>query len=213
MTNEIQPTQQKQTIEELTYKLIMLDRLPLEIVKTQLAKQGHTISKKGLIKLKQKMLRLADKELREEYLLDNMLESYERIKIEFEDATTRQKSYIEQFQDKGQMELAMNANKNLVDQSVIALKVMGKLNDKMSQIKANNLNVINVSDFSTAFKTMLRRWFKEMDAKVIGNQFVFQNPSPELLDDYYKWENEKNRKEIEGVIIDAESTNTSSNTI
>ena len=213
MTEENLPTIKEETnlildFDTLAYKLIAIERRPLQIVKRQMELAGFTAPMPLLQKLKRQIFRKADREMRKEFMQDNILDSYERVKIEFEDAVIRCKSYIEQAEDEGNSQLAMDGNKHLIDVSVVAMKAMGKLNERTSQMKVNTLNINNNADLSTSFKIMLRRWFLDMQAKVENGQLVFEKPSPELLDDFFKWENEKNRKDLDSVVIDGQFTDT-----
>ena len=62
-------------------------------------------------------------------------------------------------------------------------------------LKQNNLSVGGTSDFIEAHKNIIYSWFETMNVHVDNGRMVFENPSPELLDDYYRWLSNKARKQ------------------
>jgi hypothetical protein len=190
--------------EKEAYKLLFVDRFTAEEAAEKMNSQGLAVTPKDLRKFKKNIQWKLQKEMREEYLVENMLDSYERVRIEFEDSINRIKNYIDTFEKQGNFVEAMNANKDIKDHIMLALKNMGKLADKVASVKADNINILNVGDFSQAFKNILHTWFDQMQVKVEGGKLVFENPSPELLDNYYSWEAKKIKKEItDKIIVDA----------
>jgi len=87
----------------------------------------------------------------------------------------------------------MIANRDLTNQVAMSLRVLGKLGNQMMSIRADNVNVMASPDFVEAFKRMQEQWFEKMDARIENDRLVFSNPSPELVDAYFRWKSLKER--------------------
>lgn len=162
----------------------------------KLAEKGIDITAPQLRKFKGELYQKLDREMRAEHMMENMLDSFDRTKIEFEDSVTRLKGWIEQLDKEGNTFQAMIANRDLMNQINIALKSLGKISDQITNVRANNINILNQTDFVDAFKAVEHSWFEKMDVRYEDGMLVFHSPSPELIDDYFRWSTIKLKKAI-----------------
>ena len=189
-------------VESKAYDLMFKQGKSANEVSEILSKEGNKLSSSQLRAFKNAVLTKMDLELRDEYLRESMLESFERTKIEFEDSVKRLKDWIQRLEVEGRMEEAMIANRDLTNQVALSLRVLGKLGNQMMSIRADNVNVMASPDFVEAFKRMQEQWFEKMDARIENDRLVFSNPSPELVDAYFRWKSLKER----GIDADASSS-------
>ena len=180
-------------VESKAYDLMFKQGKSANEVSEILSKEGNKLSSSQLRAFKNAVLTKMDLELRDEYLRESMLESFERTKIEFEDSVKRLKDWIQRLEVEGRMEEAMIANRDLTNQVALSLRVLGKLGNQMMSIRADNVNVMASPDFVEAFKRMQEQWFEKMDARIENDRLVFSNPSPELVDAYFRWKSLKER--------------------
>jgi len=160
----------------------------------ELAKMGYSMSPAVLRRFKATIHEKHSKEMLQEYGMENMLESFEKAKLEFNFALEKLKGLIDRFETEDKPYELMMAIREWKDFIAMGLKTMGKLNTQAMQIRAKNVQVVNVADLNLAFKNLLESWFGEMQATVENGKFIFHKPSPELLDSFYKWETEQMRK-------------------
>ena len=180
-------------VESKAYDLMFKQGKSANEVSEILSKEGNKLSSSQLRAFKNAVLTKMDLELRDEYLRESMLESFERTKIEFEDSVKRLKDWIQRLEVEGKLEEAMIANRDLTNQVAMSLRVLGKLGNQMMSIRADNVNVMASPDFVEAFKRMQEQWFEKMDARIENDRLVFSNPSPELVDAYFRWKSLKER--------------------
>lgn len=188
--------------EVQAYQLLFEKKVTSIQASQELAKKGIDFPPEKLRAFKITVAQKMEREAREERMFENMLESFERTKFEFEDSVKRLKDWIIILESKGDIAGAMTANRDLITQMNLALKSLGKLNDQMVNIRAKNVNVISSTDFVEAFKKILFGMFADMEAQVDGTKVVFTKPTPELLDDFNKWKAEQARKKA--VVVDVE---------
>jgi hypothetical protein len=137
-----------------------------------------------------------------------MLDSFDRIKIEFEDLFASTKRLLANFEAVGDTEGQVSVIRELKEQIIVALKRLGEFKTGMVNIHADRINVLNTGDFMDAFKKIQKTWFLGMNAQVENGKLIFHNPSPELIDDFYRCKaDEMRKKPIEGIIVEARVDN------
>jgi hypothetical protein len=179
--------------EEKAYRLLFINRLPATLVSRQLEESGIKMSPGKLRNMKKDIFDTMMQDERKERMCELMLDSVDRIRFEFEDLVNRTKGLLSKFESEGRTFEQLLVLRELKEQIVIALKKLGEFKDGVTRIRADQVNILNTSDFSTAFKKMQQSWFREMQAHIEGKRFVFENPSSELIDDFYRWEAEEMR--------------------
>lgn len=123
--------------------------------------------------------------------MDNILDSYERLKIEGSEAFERVKRLADSLEGSENTSEYLSTIKELREFITLGLKNMGKLQGQVAQIQAKNINVMNITDINQSFKTIVTTWFSEMQGEVKDGKLIFNNPSPELLDDFFRWESKQ----------------------
>ncbi len=188
--------------DEVELKRMLIDEhLPATEVSRRLSAKGINMPSYKVLKFKEKLFGQIDREIRQERMMENMLESFDRTKIEFEDSVVRIKKYMVAYEQDGNLEGAMAANRDLMKQIDSALSVLGKLNQQMLSIKARNVNLITSTDFIDAFKKVLTSWFENMEVEFKDGKMIFNKPTPEMIDDFYRWEAETRRKNVKVIDV------------
>ena len=182
--------------ESQMYKLMISDGKTAVDASGELATKGINVTPEKLRSFKKTISAKLDKDMRDERMMENMLESFDRTKLEFEDCVTRVKGYVKKFEEDGKTSEALVAQRELIGMLNTSLKTLGKLNTHALSIKANNVNILNSTDFIDTFRKTLYLWFENQDATVDKGQLIFRHPSPEMLDDYYKWDLTRAKKAV-----------------
>jgi hypothetical protein len=140
---------------------------------------------------------LADKALylyNKENALGTMLDSFQRVNAEFEDAVYRIRKLLAEFEEQGDKFNQYLMIRELVNLISLALKAQGKLGDKLMNINAKNVNVITPADMTEMYRKAQEHWFEDMNAEYLNGEMIIHNPSPELIDDFNKWQAKKLRQ-------------------
>lgn len=174
-------------VELKAYQLLFTEGLSAEAASQKLAEKGIDYSPARLRTYKQVIAAKIDREMREERMMEGMLESFDRTKLEFEDSVSRLKRWIDKFDAEGKDFQAMIANRDLIAQINTALRVLGKITNQMVSLHATKINVLNATDFVDAYKQNLEAQFEKQKARVENGRLIFEQPTPEMLDDYYRW--------------------------
>jgi len=151
---------------------------------------------------------------REEKMSEYMLDSFDKIKVEFEDLFSHTKRLLVQYEDAGDTEGQVTVIRELKEQIIVALKRLGEFKTGMINVKADRVNILNTSDFMDAFKKIQKQWFKSMEARIENGKMVFEKPSAELIDDFYRYQAEEMRKKAtEVVVVESGTDNGSTNEV
>lgn len=184
-----------QTVESEAYKLLIDQHLPIAKASRQLALKGINLSPGKLLRMKENMFEVMQRDERAEHMCEMMFDSVDRVRFEFDDLVNKTKKLIDKFEEEGKSFQQMTAMRDLHALIVTALKKLGEFKDGMVNVQAKNVNILNAGDFNTAFRRMQELWFDEMQATVKDGKLIFENPKPEFLDDFYKWKAKKMRTE------------------
>jgi len=176
------------------HRMLIEEGLSAAETSRRLSAKGIDMSPYKLLKFKKKVYGKIDREIRQERMMENMLESFDRTKLEFEDSVRRLKRWMQKYEDAGDIENAILINRDLMKQIDTALNVLGKLNKQMLSIKARNVNLVSSTEFIDAFKKVLYSWFETMEVEFRDGRMIFNKPTPEMIDDFYRWEVEKKRE-------------------
>lgn len=180
--------------EKKAYQLLFNDRLPATQASSKMEEYGYEMSPNQLRTFKKKAFDAMMQDEKKERMSELMLESFERIKFEMEDLNKETKQLLEDFKKEGKSFERIFVLRELKQQYAICLKALGKFREGLINVKTDNVNILNTADFADAFKRIQRKWFGDMNAKMENGKLVFQNPSPELVDDFYRWEAEQVRE-------------------
>jgi hypothetical protein len=161
--------------------------------------QEQQLIKKTKEKLGDKSLYLYNKHL----ALNSALESFDRLKMEFEDILQRERRLLDQFEKSGDLFKQTVVLQQLANLISLALRVQGKLGTQLVNINTKNVNVINPSDLSELFRKTQENWFTSMNAEYTNGKLIINNPTPELIDDFNKWQ-AKQFREMQRAEVNAE---------
>jgi len=153
-----------------------------------LAKEGITMTPAQLKGVRDKQYTLMVDEMRDEAKSSFLLKSVNKVILNFEDVYSTYDRLAKRFEAKGedfQLIVALREQSKMLDTS---LKVLGQLsNGIQSQINAKNVNIITSTDVMAALEKSQNRMFAEMEPELKDGKLTFNNPSPEFLDNYYRW--------------------------
>lgn len=189
--------------EQLIHRLVFDKHMTATDASEELKKQGYLVP---VDKIRNYKATIHDKKSREailEYKMENILDSYEKLKIEGSDAFERAKRLADSLEGSGKPADYLATIRELREFITLGLKNLGKLHNQASQITAKNINVMNISDLNQSFKTIVTTWFSDMNAEIKNGKLIFNNPSPELMDDFFRWESKQLKDSVQ---VDASGT-------
>jgi hypothetical protein len=181
--------------EERAFKYLFDDRLSAAAASEELKKEGIDMSPVVLRNFKRKSFQLLVDEQKDEYLSDMLIDSYTRVKLEFEDLNAKTKALLAKFEKEGKSFGQLETIRELKDQLVIVMKLMGKFESGMEKVTLKQQNIYNLGNFMESFRKIRETEFDQMDYVESNGTLTILNPSPELLDDFQKWQRNK-AKEI-----------------
>jgi len=179
--NELTPAEQN------AYKLLFDDKLSAAKASERLREQGIDMSPTQLRNFKAALFEKILEDEKKERLCEMMLDSYDRTKIEFEEVVSKFKKMLERFEAENDVFKQQHILDRLAGLIELALRNQGRIGKGLMNIKAQNVNILNPSDLSQAFKRMQETQFDQMDAEYSNGKLVFNKPTPELIDDFNKW--------------------------
>ncbi len=162
----------------------------------ELEKKNLPMTMDQLLNFKEHAIEIMQIHEKKEQMADYFLESYDRIKHEFEWMTTKTKELVEKAEaEEGPSSdfKQLAALREFHSQIKTTLVKMGKLSNDFSKIKDDGGTTINAQNVLVLMKGVQENWFKEMDAELVEGKIVFNKPNPEVIDAFQIWE----RKEEE----------------
>lgn len=189
--------------EQAAYRLLFDAKLSAAEASRQLEAKGVKMSPIQLRNFKKSLFNKLQTEERQERMAEYMLTSFERTKIEFEDAVKRTKLLLDKYEAVGDTWKQAYVLDKLTNLITLALKQQGRLDKAMMNIHAKNVNILNPADLAQAFKRIQESWFGGMGASLEEGRLVLHNPSPELIDDFNRWR-AKQLREAKRVDVDAD---------
>lgn len=179
--------------EEVAFRLLFKDRLSIPETAKRMKEEGFEVCEETLRRFKKKAFRLLLEEEQAEHLSEFLLESFDRVKLEFEELTLKTKALIDKFEKEGKMFGQLEAIKELRNQLTIALKRLGELQSGVKNITLQK-NIFTVNEFVQGYRMLREQEFEAMNYELKDGKIIINNPSPELLDDYYKWKQKKKQR-------------------
>ena len=158
------------------YELVFVDNLENDVVLSKMRLYGWEISHKELLQFRKNALQQLDVTDAPTYLLD----SIDRVKQDFESLNSITMGIIKRAELAKDDRLSLDAIGEYRTQITLALKRLGELTDKVTNvtnIKAENVTVIE--NMNIAIKEL----FLSMDAEEKDGKIILNNPSPEVIID------------------------------
>jgi hypothetical protein len=171
--------------------LMFIKSYNLTETKRLLDKEGYIVSLKALSEFKEKAPVKALISYQTGEVNDYMLESFDRVKLDFESLASKTKALLRYYEGTGQYFEQMLVMRELKDQLVIAIKCLGKFQSSVNIRAGGNVNMVNISDFAAAFKKQVYSWYQDMEVEFKGGKIIFNKPTPEFIDEFIKWRNAK----------------------
>jgi exonuclease VII small subunit len=173
--------------ERRAYQLLFDERKSADQTSRELKAQGFNFTPEQLRAFKKNAFEILVKSEREERMSEMLLDSFERTKVEMEDVVSRLKTTIMRLDGPNQTFEQLAAIREMKDCLNMALKVQGKYHEGIQNIRAKTINIINSPEFMVTFKQYQNRMFSEMKAEINEGKLIFNNPSPEFIDDFIRW--------------------------
>jgi len=182
--------------EKLAYTYLFKERYDARTAATKLTERGFPTTTIQMQRFKKRLFDQMDRDMRQERMYENMLVSFDRVKIEFEWCVKRVKKLITKFEKEGDSMKVMYANDRLAKLIETSLMVLGKLKNAQATVNMQKVNILNTADFSDAFRKMTHNWFESMMVHEDGGRLIFEKPSPEILDEFRKWQDSRFKKKV-----------------
>lgn len=184
--------------EEVAFRYLFKDKLSVAETAKKMKQEGYDVSPETLRNFKKRAFKILLEEEKAEHLSEFLLESFDRVKLEFEELTQRTKALIERFEREGKVFGQLEAIRELRNQLTIALKRLGELQSGVKNITLQK-NIFTVNEFVQGYRMLREHEFEAMQYELKDGKLIINKPSPELLDDFYKWKRKKAKKEREQV--------------
>jgi hypothetical protein len=172
-----------------------------------LRNEGFDVSRKELIDFKKKtMLRIVESN-KDEYMADYVLDSFGKVKVEFQDLIAETKALLEAYKGSDQPEIVLGAIKELRSQLEVGLGHQEKMTEQLIEaIKIKHESEKDSShDLIDRINKIREDWFENMGVILtIDNKLTFNKPSSELIDSYKKWSFQKALEN--GKVVDINET-------
>jgi len=149
---------------------------------------GYDYSPVQLRRIKKNAFETLVLEMKDEMTAEFILNSIQKVTIEFEDHYQRYKKILEKLETKDTPTFEMlSVMREMKDMLSLSLKKMGQFSHGLESVKADTINVINNSDVIMAVQQNQDKLFKDMQPEFVDGKLVFNKPSAELVDAYHKW--------------------------
>lgn len=173
--------------EETAFKLLFKDKKRILETAEELSKRNMPMSVKQLENFKKNAFEIMKDHEKTEALADYFLESYERVKLEFDWMVDKVKDLIDKAAEEGKDFKQLAMLKEFHSQIRTTMSKMGKLQGEALSAKTDASTTINANNVLVLMKGMQENWFREMDAKMVNGKLIFNDPKPEILDSYNSW--------------------------
>lgn len=180
-------------ISEL-YKLVFLENRPKEEVISVLRLQGWTVTDKEYSTFRKKAFTV----FKDETVKLNILDNFVKVQDEFDWMYEKVKHLIEKAELDGNDKLQLNGLMEMRNNLQIAMKHLGELNDKVTNIQ--NIHVKGDLNQIDKMQVMLFEMFEKMDVKEDSGKLIINNPTPEFIMDLRNFKNKIDKKKVELVV-------------
>ena len=177
--------------ETEAFDLIFKKRKSAEEAAEELEKKNLPMTMEQLLNFKEHAFDIMKVHEKKEQMADYFLESYDRIKHEFEWMVDKTKDLVEKAEaenDKFSDIKQLAALKEFHSQIKTTLVKMGKLTVDLNRSSEDSGTIINAQNVLVLVKGVQENWFKEMNAELINGKLVFNDPKPEMIDAFQVWE-------------------------
>lgn len=175
-------------VEDLAFKLIFNESKPVSEAGNEMRSRGYEISDNALSKFKGEVFDRLMKENNRQKFADSLLNSIDKITIEFDDLYERTKRLVDKLESEGKDYEAMIGIRELREQITVALKRLGEFKVAINHIQAEKVNIINTQEFISAISGVQNDWFDNMDAKMEDGKLIFERPRAEMIEAYRIWD-------------------------
>jgi len=155
----------------------------------ELEKMGISKTQTGVIKFKQDVMNRIMKSDKAEFMMDYILDSSDRAKIEFNDLMEHTKKLLKQAEEENKPMQQLEFIKEIRAQIETALKRQGELSSTIKQSITNiqNNNGTTTSELMEQMEKIKINWFKTSGAELVDDKIVFNNPPAEMIGLFKKW--------------------------
>jgi hypothetical protein len=174
--------------DDIVLDLLFNKGLTVSQTKRELDKMGISKSINGLNNFKQKVMERIIKDDRAEHMVDYVLESGDRVKIEFNDMMDKTKKLLKQAEEENKPSQQLEIIKEIRAQLETALRRQGDMSSSIKQSITNiQQNNYNTSDIMDQMEKIKLNWFETGKAEIVDGKIIFNNPPAEMVDLFKKW--------------------------
>jgi hypothetical protein len=174
--------------DDIVLDLLFNKGLTVSQTKRELEKMGISKSINGLNNFKQKVMERIIKDDRAEHMVDYVLESGDRVKIEFNDMMDKTKKLLKQAEEENKPSQQLEIIKEIRAQLETALRRQGDMSSSIKQSITNiQQNNYNTSDIMDQMEKIKLNWFETGKAEIVDGKIIFNNPPAEMVDLFKKW--------------------------
>ena len=174
-------------VEDRARELLIGDNLPVPRVQQRLKEEGFDLTRSQLGTIKKNAFDDLVDEQRAEIMADFTLESVKKTTLKFEELYGKFERMLDSFEQKGESYNQLVVLRELKAMLNMSLKKLGEYKSGIEKISANNVNIITSTDVLTQIKANQDAWFDKMEPDVKDGKLIFNVPTPEVLDAYYRW--------------------------
>lgn len=176
--------------DDLAFDLLFKKRKPIVDAVKDMEKAKFPMTVTELLDFKQNAFEIMKTHEKKEALADYFLDSYQRIKIEFDWMVDKTKDLISRGESQGNDFKTLYALRELHQQIKTTLGKMGKLQGDAMNLKDSG-TTINAQNVLVMMRGMQDNWFSKNDAELKDGKIIFKDPKPELLDNFSVWKRKR----------------------
>lgn len=178
------------TLEERALQLMVENHKSVADSYEILKGEGYDVTPILVRELKKQAFEKMFVETKEEAMASFMLEDIRPIVYKFQVVYDNLEKLYEESSGKPlEQSLIIKQQIKMLD---MALRKLGAYVSELSQIKAKNVNIISNSDITLAIKQTQNNIFDSTSPEYKDGKFIL-TPTPEMLDDFYKWRFKKKK--------------------
>jgi len=161
-----------------------------------LASEGQAMTVPQLLNFKEHSLSILKAHEEKEFLGERLLESYERLRVEWDWMVNKTKGLVEkaEIENKDDSDYrVLQALKEFHSQMRTTLQKMGKLQGELPKTQ----NTINAQNVLVLMKGVRDSWFRDTNAEIVDGKIILNSPTPELLDAFNNYKSAPNQEATE----------------
>jgi len=182
--------------EKRAFELMFVKQMNPTAASLKLTAEGfpYTVNQLRVLK-KNAFYKITDLATRHE-VSGMLLDSKDNAESEFNNLVSKTKRLLDRMEQENQFSMQIALLREYKDQITIALKYFGQLQQSVSKVNAQQVNIINSMDITESLRNLKEMWFEQMDVSYENGRLIFNKPSPELVDSFNRWRSKQIKEAI-----------------